>query len=74
MKPNRFGAFADEDTIAAEVKETKVAAKAAEPKKKMIVKVAKAPINDDGEEFAKVQDKQQAVRGGAQRGGRGGDR
>jgi hypothetical protein len=71
MKQNRFGAFADEDVVAAEVKEVKVAQKAAEPKKKVVVKVAKAPINDaEGEEFEKVADKSQAQRG-APRGGRG---
>ena len=73
MKPNRFGAFADEEAVAAEIKETKVAAKAAEPKKKVIVKVAKAPV-EDGEEFEKVENKSQAQRGGAPRGGRGGER
>lgn len=72
MKQNRFGAFADEDTIAAEIKETKVAAKAAEPKKKVVVKVAKAPV-EDAEEFEKVQERTQPQRG-AQRGGRGGER
>jgi hypothetical protein len=72
MKPNRFGAFADEEVVAAEVKEVKVAAqKAAEPKKKVVVKVAKAPINDaEGEEFEKVADRTQTQRG-APRGGRG---
>lgn len=72
MKPNRFGAFADEEVVAAEIKQTKVAAKAAEPKKKVIVKVAKAPA-DDGEEFEKVENRAQPQRG-AQRGGRGGER
>jgi len=72
MKPNRFGAFADEEVVAAEIKQTKVAAKAAEPKKKVVVKVAKAPV-EEGEEFEKVENKNQATRG-AQRGGRGGDR
>ncbi len=44
MKPNRFGAFADEEAVAFEVKEVKVAREAAEPKKKVVVKDGKAPI------------------------------
>lgn len=73
MKPNRFGAFADETDTAAEIKQVKVAAKAAEPKKKIVVKAAKAPV-EEGEEFEKVENKNQAQRGGAPRGGRGGER
>lgn len=79
MKPNRFGAFAEEDQVAAEVKQVQVEKKAVETKKKITVKVAKAPIDIEGaEEFEKVQDKNLPSRGGDRgrggRGGRGGER
>jgi len=74
MKQNRFGAFAEEDTVAAEVKQVQAAAKAAEPKKKITVKVAKAPVQEaeGAEEFEKVQNRTQTGFRGAERGGRGG--
>lgn len=78
MKPNRFATFADEDTQVVEQK-VQQAAKPVEPKKKITVKVAKAPIAEveGAEEFEKVQDRSTpATRGGERggRGGRGGDR
>jgi len=80
MKANRFTAFADEDQVAAETKNVQAqATKVAEPKKKTVVKVAKAPAQEveNAEEFEKVEQKGQANRGGERgrgRGGRGGER
>ena len=78
-KANRFGAFADEDQVAAEVKVAQQEQKkVAEPKKKVVVKVAKQQDVEGAEEFERVYDKNAPARGsdsrGRGRGGRGGER
>ena len=75
QKTNRFAIYADADEE--KPVQTQVKAKAAEPKKKVVVKVAKAAdvAEEEGNEFARVDARPQTAgpsRGG--RGGRGGER
>ena len=80
-KLNRFGAFAEEDVVTDKPVAAQ-AAKAEAPKKKITVKVAKAPVPavEGAEEFEKVENRAPTnTRGGegrgrGGRGGRGGDR
>jgi hypothetical protein len=80
QKTNRFTAFQDSEELAP-VMQAAAQKKAAEPKKKVVVKMAKAPVADvEGDEFERVERPQTgAARGGrggrgGERGGRGGDR
>ena len=77
QKTNRFALYADADEEKPVQAQAAAKAKAAEPKKKVIVKVAKAAevAEEEGNEFARVDARPQtagAARGG--RGGRGGER
>ena len=80
QKNNRFTAFQESEELAP-VMQAAAQKKAAEPKKKVVVKMAKAPVADvEGDEFERVERPQTgAARGGrggrgGERGGRGGDR
>jgi len=72
MKANRFGAFADEDAVAADVRQVQQVQKQQEQKKKITVKpIAKQAQEVEGaEEFERVGNRNQPQRG-ADRGGRG---
>lgn len=80
MKQNRFGAFADEDVQAADLKAAQQKQQQEKKEqKKVVVKVQKKDDGEDAHEFAKVENKNQQTRGGRggrgdRRGGRGGDR